>query len=223
MLDQPSSDEGFYRSRHQIQPRRMKQLQAQLVNRHGFRNYTKIYGYGCYCLNLGERPMTGMVQGVEPIDEIDRVCQKYTQCVKCLKHDHGDSCQPESVNYEFSTSDDGETICSTESNCKKNLCECDKFLAEALDDKFELYKEENHVFGGFEFSTMCEKTRPANSGQNRSQECCGNYPTRKPFLAGGNRDLVCCDNVSPVQVMTRSSCENIGPDQVKNLRLITRT
>ena len=55
MLDQPSSDEGFYRSRHQIQPRRMKQLQAQLVNRHGFRNYTKIYGYGCYCLNLGER------------------------------------------------------------------------------------------------------------------------------------------------------------------------
>merc|ERR1712193_520539 len=93
----------------------MKQLQAQLVNRHGFRNFTKIYGYGCYCLNLGERPMTGMVQGVEPVDEIDRVCQKYTQCIKCLKHDHGDSCQPETVSIHFSSSkiDKSELSCSS--------------------------------------------------------------------------------------------------------------
>ena len=54
-LDLSASEEGFYRSRLQIQPRRMKQLQAQLVGRHGMRNFTKIYGYGCYCLNLGER------------------------------------------------------------------------------------------------------------------------------------------------------------------------
>ena len=46
------------------------------------------------------------------------------------------------VNYEFSTDDNGGTICPTENNCKKNLCECDKFLAEALDNKIELYKAE---------------------------------------------------------------------------------
>ncbi|CAG5081628.1 Oidioi.mRNA.OKI2018_I69.PAR.g9927.t1.cds [Oikopleura dioica] len=217
-VDLETSEEGFYRSRHQIQPRRMKQLAAQLVERHGFANYTKIYGYGCYCLNLGERPMSGMVQGVEPVDEIDQVCQKYTQCVKCLKHDHGDYCQPESINYEYYFDENGETVCPTDNKCRKNLCECDKFLAEALDGKFEAYKSENHVFGGFEFSTMCEKTKLPNSGQNRTQECCGEYPTRKPFLAGGSRDLVCCDNVAPMQVMTRSLCESLGPKQDKILR-----
>lgn len=29
------------------------------------------YSYGCYCLNLGDRPLTGILGGYKPTDEID--------------------------------------------------------------------------------------------------------------------------------------------------------
>ena len=40
--------------------------------------YVKSF-FRCYCLNLGEKPMSGMVSGVEPIDELDHHCYRYTQ------------------------------------------------------------------------------------------------------------------------------------------------
>ena len=81
-------------------PRKMVQLSSMFQYRHGMQNYLKTYGYGCYCLNLGEKPMSGMVRGVEPVDEMDRHCYRYTQCIKCLKIDHGDHCTPENIQYE---------------------------------------------------------------------------------------------------------------------------
>ena len=90
-------------------PRKMVQLSSMFQHRHGLDNYLKTYGYGyrkifeifqqirknwssqffpfdsvksffrCYCLNLGEKPMSGMVSGVEPIDELDHHCYRYTQ------------------------------------------------------------------------------------------------------------------------------------------------
>ena len=38
--------------------------------------------FRCYCLNLGEKPMSGMVSGVEPIDELDHHCYRYTQEIR---------------------------------------------------------------------------------------------------------------------------------------------
>ena len=36
-----------------------------------------IYGYGCYCLNLGDRPLSGQMTGVLPVDGKDRHCFEY--------------------------------------------------------------------------------------------------------------------------------------------------
>ena len=31
----------------------------------------RFYSYGCYCLNIGDRPMTGVMAGYRPQDQID--------------------------------------------------------------------------------------------------------------------------------------------------------
>jgi len=31
----------------------------------------KFYSYGCYCLNIGDRPLTGILSGYQPQDKID--------------------------------------------------------------------------------------------------------------------------------------------------------
>lgn len=77
----------------------MRQLRTMFEKRHGLLTFLQAYGYGCYCLNLGETPMSGMVQGIAPKDAKDEVCQKYTQCLKCAKIDHGDNCTPENRAY----------------------------------------------------------------------------------------------------------------------------
>ena len=38
-------------------------------------------------------------QGYLPVDELDRHCWRYTQCIKCAKQDHGDGCTPEDIDY----------------------------------------------------------------------------------------------------------------------------
>ena len=94
-------DEFFIRNRRSnpFTPRKMEQLSTIFQHRHGLANYHRTYGYGCYCLNLGDKPMTGMVSGVEPVDEMDRHCYKYTQCIKCLRMDHNSDCKPETTTY----------------------------------------------------------------------------------------------------------------------------
>ena len=31
----------------------------------------KFYSYGCYCLNIGDRPLTGILNGFKPHDKVD--------------------------------------------------------------------------------------------------------------------------------------------------------
>ena len=70
-------------------------------------NFIKIYGYGCYCLNLGDRPLTGNLSGVEPVDETDALCHKWTKCNRCARHDHDEFCTPETVKYKFDVIGEG--------------------------------------------------------------------------------------------------------------------
>lgn len=58
------------------------------------------YGYGCYCLNLGDRPMSGSTFGRPPVDEKDRHCYDLQQCNKCAKIEHGSQCLSELTNYQ---------------------------------------------------------------------------------------------------------------------------
>ena len=39
----------------------------------------KVYGYGCYCFNLGDRPLSGIMTGVYPVDNKDMHCFEFTK------------------------------------------------------------------------------------------------------------------------------------------------
>ena len=38
-----------------------------------------VYAYGCYCLNLGKYPLSGLMSGVYPVDDKDRHCFEFTK------------------------------------------------------------------------------------------------------------------------------------------------
>ena len=48
----------------------------------------ELNGYGCTCRNLN--PFAKNL-GV-PVDEMDRACQAWKLCVRCVKNEHGDVC-----------------------------------------------------------------------------------------------------------------------------------
>ena len=55
-----------------LQARRYAQFEAMF--RQTFQNHTlllRFYAYGCYCLNLGDRPLAGIMTGMEPADLLD--------------------------------------------------------------------------------------------------------------------------------------------------------
>ena len=80
--------------------RRYKQTYGMFKRFYTFDQWIKIYGYGCYCLNLGDSPMSGSTHGVSAVDDTDRHCQKWTRCNKCASIDTGNKeCKPETVNY----------------------------------------------------------------------------------------------------------------------------
>ena len=81
-------------------PKRYSQYQAMF--KHFFTNdqLMKTYGYGCYCLNLGDRPLAGVMTGVYPVDEKDKHCFEFTRCNRCVTFDFGPDCTPEQVEYD---------------------------------------------------------------------------------------------------------------------------
>ena len=43
------------------------------------RDLINVYGYGCYCLNLSDKPLSGIMSGVYPVDDKDRHCFEFTK------------------------------------------------------------------------------------------------------------------------------------------------
>ena len=81
-------------------------------------------------------------------------------------------------------------------------------LVEGFDDKFQYHQTDHHIFGDFDFETQCEARIPnGNGGLKRTAQCCGDYPERKAFMAGGAKDKVCCTKVTPNIAMERSICD----------------
>ena len=60
--------------------------------------------YGCNCHAL----ISGKTATGKPVDELDLACQKYLSCAKCVRMDHGETCNQDApyilgfTNYESS-------------------------------------------------------------------------------------------------------------------------
>ena len=71
-------------------------------------DFNKLYGYGCYCSNIGSGTgarldnggRIGSEMSADPIDDKDALCKSWSMCLRCAQHDFGDQCST-SVNYKY--------------------------------------------------------------------------------------------------------------------------
>lgn len=99
--------------------RRYSQFKAMFQHFYTNEQLAKTYGYGCYCLNLGDRPLAGIMTGrtlynynikynvfvllgVVPVDSKDMHCFQFIRCNRCVAFDYGPDCTPEQIAYDVS-------------------------------------------------------------------------------------------------------------------------
>jgi len=184
-------------------PRRFADFKRMFYAFFSHEDLTKIYGYGCYCLNLGDRPLSGMMSGVVPVDEVDHMCFKWTKCNRCASMDHGESCSAETTKYRFRINAQTEDIICTdpEGSCGRNLCECDRHATYQLRDMLEgvSAKSEFLAHNGFNADVQCKRRVNTRSQAEPNLQCCGQYPHRFPFNSNQKQ---CCEN----KIMSINSC-----------------
>ncbi|CBY36796.1 unnamed protein product [Oikopleura dioica] len=175
--------------------RRYKQFSTMFNSLYTPSQLTRAYGYGCYCLNLGDRPLSGTMTGVYPMDAKDQHCFDFVRCNRCVTFDFGPECTPEQVAYEFVQNGTSIT-CTNESNtCEQAICECDKDSVLGFANVIDIYDPTLHAFNGFEPITGCDYRIPPPGQPKPELDCCGEYPKRRPY--NKNKDSVakyqCCD------------------------------
>jgi len=156
---------------------------------------TRIYGYGCYCLNLGDRPLTGNLSGVQPVDETDALCHKWNKCNRCARHDHDETCTPEQRKYKFRVLGEGDqkrVECTDRKNsCERDLCECDKWSVDNLKKVINTTNPKYLAHKGFIAENECENIRAVPRADRGEIKCCGEYPHRAPYNTSNKQ---CCNN-----------------------------
>jgi hypothetical protein len=175
---------------------------------------TKIWSYGCHCLQRNDRGMSSMGHG-KPVDAMDRICKEYKECQKCAFEAHpsdnsGSSgeglgqygCIGEFVKYNWKKIgrqthpnypmikivDNGSN-----NGCMSDLMMCDRqfaiksvaeMLAETYDQNF------SSIFSNFDpdSNEFCPKT-----GGSGSRECCGGWEAAQAPWVLYNTNKNTCD------------------------------
>jgi len=150
--------------------------------------WSKFSGYGCYCFQSYDNEFW-KGQGL-PKDDIDKSCRSLSMCYHCIQSE--ETCSPD-VKYEFIGLEDSATgdraiMClNPTGSCERNVCECDKRMAEELRRESETFNViYDSQFALFDAATQCEK----QVGTPAWDACCGTYPTRFPYSTEGSR--ACC-------------------------------
>lgn len=162
--------------------------------------------YGCYCFTNAQYDLDAGHGNA--VDEIDKACKSFHHCYSCLKYDFvrdqgQENCDGTSRSYRFRGFIDPVTKvkhieCLNEpGSCKRSICECDKKLAmdlRELEFTWNIYHHQK--WGGFDKSECKIQTRKAGYEEGEVlRKCCGNYPTRYPFIAkaGDGQETACCN------------------------------
>lgn len=174
----------------------------------------KMLNYGCHCFPGKKRARS--VGGKGPaMDELDGVCRSQFQCHKCVQMDTG--CDPDNTPYtvQFKGRKNAlqkEIICrDAEGSCGRQMCECDKNMANNLETVF--FKPGAH--NGFLWGDKKNKKRNpyfdyegtcfAGQGTPQPDMCCGKFPDVIPYNAGTKG---CCVETGPklFDPMTHTCC-----------------
>lgn len=187
-----------------IQERKFRNLKILVLYLQKEQKFGRYCYYGCHCLPEGSHDLAKGGYG-KPKDNIDNSCRRFGQCYKCLLDEHKDDvfnikghteCKGEEIGYNATLVEaDGQNprsiICLNKlGSCRRNICECDKQLAENLALYEDQWDESLHSRrGDFNREQECE-TIGARVGPT-FQECCGDrttFPFNEP-----RSSFQCCD------------------------------
>lgn len=169
--------------------RRLKIAVLFLQNQPKFGRYSH---YGCYCLPDGDVNIAKAGYG-KPMDDLDKACQDFKNCYRCLVDEHDKDCDGQNLGYgleliEVAGSGERRLECTNNAgSCRHNICQCDKALAEKLSALESDWDESlHHVKGGFD-RDQCTRA----SGGGNFVECCGDtntFPFNQP-----RKSNQCCE------------------------------
>lgn len=201
------------------QIRKFRTLKIMVLYLQDDAKFGKYCYYGCYCLPEGSHNIASGGYGT-PLDAIDQSCFEFKQCYKCLRSEHaGDTkggitdgvCAGENYGYAMDALVDADgnkyLKCNNKvGSCRRNICECDKALAEKLGLHQNSWDVSLHTNkGGFVREDNCQKRNgPGNQALPAKtcpcdtcpcpEECCGDkktFPFNQPTSANK-----CCNGAS---------------------------
>lgn len=152
----------------------------------------KYWSYGCNCLSLGDRPLSGQGFGI-PVDALDGTCKKYKDCMRCAKEEYGKDCTNENTRYNFAVQGN-EVICTDnprndKAGCKRKICECDKQFAQDHILVKDVFNKQYHSFyADPPFKPETECARKVQPGGNL--KCCGAKSSYSVLYSANNKQ--CC-------------------------------
>ncbi|CAG5111096.1 Oidioi.mRNA.OKI2018_I69.chr2.g5432.t1.cds [Oikopleura dioica] len=130
-------------------------------------------------------------------DVIDRQCQNWYRCTKCIKIDSFGTCLPESKNYHVTLNFlSGRYECPFDADsCALKTCMCDVELANQIAQNAGEIKAYLLNSNGWDPSFQCKpskrvepefevgpiRTMSLEKNDDEPDSCCGDYPQRYPF------------------------------------------
>jgi len=149
---------------------------------------SNLSGYGCYGTPIDRLNKNWIGKG-KPVDAIDEVNFRLTNCYKCLKIDHPNEICDGTVPYRVTNRSNGIMCRNEEGTCKRSTCECDKAYVFELAAILSEYNPDNHIDNGFDREIRCKIRAPRglkddkdNNGNGKSPtQCCGSGLQRMVF------------------------------------------
>ena len=125
-----------------------------------------------------------------PVDKMDRECQNWYRCSKCIGMDTYGQCDPLSSLYgvyydHYST----QFVCrDTNNECQMKVCECDVHFVNTILASSSIFNSYYSNSYGWKPQGNC-KSNFLSHGP--ADQCCGEYPTRYPYNSE-NGERSCC-------------------------------
>lgn len=168
------------------------------------------WAYGCNCmLMIGDKGLERSSYGA-PVDDMDKVCKKLTDCYKCVRQQFGPSCTPETTEYDIFFRGQEILVGNRPGTCERALYECDLQYSKSLGTALQTFNMQYNFFYGFDpisDKSVCsnkatvstdDTSAVSNSGFGQIRDvqldvqCCG---SRRSYYQTYNSKLKqCCRN-----------------------------
>jgi hypothetical protein len=119
---------------------------AKLYNR--IFDVNQYWAYGCNCMFVGDKSLLSLGPHV---DALDRSCQKYKECLRCVAQELGPHCNPDQTTFTFKINSKNRVVPKDEvGSCERALFECGHQYAKESSMAANEFDPAYHLYRGFD-------------------------------------------------------------------------